>query len=46
MSQGRPVPPLHLTDEERTELERWTRRAKMSQALALRARVILGCAAE
>lgn len=45
MKRGRPIPPLQLTVEERAELERWTRRAKTSQALALRARMILGCAA-
>ncbi|MDT0347903.1 helix-turn-helix domain-containing protein, partial [Streptomyces litchfieldiae] len=27
-------------------LERWTRRAKSSQALALRARIVLACAGE
>jgi len=43
MALGRPIPPLHLTDAEREQLERWTRRAKTSQALALRARIILGC---
>lgn len=45
MVRGRPIPPLHLTEGERTELERWTRRAKTSQALALRARIVLECAA-
>lgn len=36
--------PLVLTAEERETLERWTRRAKTGQALALRARIILACA--
>lgn len=44
MHTGRPIPPLKLTEEERETLERWTRRAKTSQALARRARVVLGCA--
>ncbi len=33
-----------LTDEERETLVRWSRRAKSSQALALRCRIVLGCA--
>ena len=33
-----------LTDEERETLERWSRRAKSSQALAQRCRIVLGCA--
>ena len=41
---GRPVPPLILEDEERQILEQWARRPKTAQALALRARIILGCA--
>lgn len=43
MKKGRPTPPLTLTDEERMTLERWTRRSKTAQALALRARIVLGC---
>lgn len=43
MALGRPIPPLELTDDERADLERWTRRAKTAQALALRARIVLGC---
>ena len=35
---------LELTDEEREQLERWARRRKSSQALALRSRIVLGCA--
>jgi transposase len=39
------VAELTLTDEERETLVRWSRRAKSSQALALRCRIVLGCAA-
>jgi transposase len=42
---GRPVAELTLTDDERQTLERWARRAKSSQALAQRCRIVLGCAA-
>ena len=41
---GRPMPPLLLDDTERETLERWVRRPKTAQALALRARMILACA--
>ena len=41
---GRPKAPLILTDEERATLGRWSRRAKSSQALALRCRIVLACA--
>jgi transposase len=41
---GRPKAELVLTDEERTTLERWSRRAKSSQALAQRCRIVLACA--
>ncbi len=41
---GRPKAELMLTDEERGELTRWSRRAKSAQALALRARIVLECA--
>jgi transposase len=43
--QGRPLAPLQLTAEERETLARWTRRATTAQALALRARLVLACAA-
>jgi transposase len=43
MRTGRPMPPLVLTNEERMTLQRWTRRAKTCQSLALRARIVLGC---
>jgi transposase len=39
------VAELVLTDEERETLQRWARRAKSSQALAQRSRIVLGCAA-
>ncbi len=45
MAIGRPLLPLHLSKDERETLERWTRRRKTAQALALRARLILSCAA-
>ena len=41
---GPKLPELTLTDEERDTLERWTRRASSSQALALRSRIVLACA--
>ena len=44
MAIGRPMPPLLLDDTERETLERWVRRPKTAQALALRARMILACA--
>jgi transposase len=44
MRKGRPTPALTLTADERETLERWTRRPKTNQALAQRARIILGCA--
>ena len=33
-----------LTEQERAQLVRWSRRAKSSQALALRSRIVLACA--
>src|SRR5215213_142622 len=41
---GRPTAPLTLTDEERETLTRWSRRAKSSQVLAMRCRIVLACA--
>jgi transposase len=41
---GRPKAQLILSDVERQTLQRWTRRAKTAQALALRARIVLACA--
>jgi len=42
---GRPKAELVLTDEEREQLTRWSRRAKTSQVLALRSKIVLACAA-
>jgi len=44
--RGRPTSDVVLTDEERDTLERWARRPKSSQALALRCRIVLACADE
>jgi transposase len=41
---GRPKVELVLSDEERATLTRWSRRAKSSQVLAMRARIVLACA--
>jgi transposase len=41
---GRPKAELTVTDQERATLERWARRPKSAQALALRARIVLACA--
>jgi transposase len=41
---GRPTAAIELSDNERETLERWTRRHTSSQALALRSRIVLGCA--
>ena len=41
MPRGRPRVALQLTDTDRQVLERWVRRRKTAQALALRARIIL-----
>src|SRR4051794_15638629 len=45
MRTGRPTAELRLTTEEREALERWVHRPKSAQALALRSRMILLCAA-
>jgi transposase len=37
--------PLELTDDERQALSAWSRRRKTAQALALRSRIVLRCAA-
>src|SRR5688572_21766336 len=44
MKKGRPLPELVLSVAENNQLVEWTRRHKTSQALALRSRIILGCA--
>jgi transposase len=41
---GRPKAELVLTDAERAQLVRWSRRPKTAQALALRSRIVLACA--
>src|SRR2546423_5418763 len=41
---GRPKAELRLTTEERETLVRWSRRAKSSQALAQRCKIVLACA--
>jgi transposase len=42
--RGRSRAGLVLSDDERETLTRWSRRAKSSQALALRSRIVLACA--
>jgi hypothetical protein len=42
---GRPTKPIVLADDERDKLQQWERRPKTSLRLALRARIVLGCAA-
>jgi transposase len=44
MRTGRPTEPLVLGGDEKATLEGWTRRRKSAQSLALRARIVLGCA--
>src|SRR5512146_3048736 len=41
---GRPKAELMLTDEERSQLLRWARKASSSQALALRSKIVLKAA--
>ena len=41
---GRPTAVIVLTDDEREVLERWARRPKSAQALALRCRIVLAAA--
>lgn len=43
MAKGRPKAELILSDEECEVLERWSRRPKSSQQLALRSRIVLAC---
>lgn len=43
-NKGRPKAPLVLADKERETLERWARRPKSAQSLALRCRIVLACA--
>jgi DeoR/GlpR family transcriptional regulator of sugar metabolism/transposase len=42
---GRPKACLELSAAERTQLTRWARQGRTGQALALRARIVLACAA-
>jgi transposase len=46
MRTGRPTPAVELIEEERATLERWVRRPTTAQALAQRARIVLGAAAD
>ncbi|SDM12439.1 Winged helix-turn helix, partial [Lentzea albidocapillata subsp. violacea] len=41
---GRPPAEVTLTEQERETLQRWARRAKSSQVLAQRCRIVLACA--
>jgi transposase len=42
--RGRPTVEVELNDDERDTLERWARRPKSEQSLALRCRIVLACA--
>ncbi|MCG5221193.1 IS630 family transposase [Streptosporangium sp. KLBMP 9127] len=41
---GRPKTPVTLSADERATLERWARRSKSSQVLAMRSKIVLACA--
>jgi transposase len=41
---GRPKAELTVTDQERETLQRWARRPKSAQQLALRSKIVLACA--
>jgi transposase len=41
---GRPKAELTISDDERSTLQKWARRSKSSQVLALRAKIVLSCA--
>jgi len=43
MALGRPTKPLNVTPAEREKLTMLARRPKSSQAIAMRARIVLGC---
>ena len=43
--RGRPTVEITLSAEERATLERWARRHSSAQALALRSKIVLACAA-
>ena len=42
--RGRPLAPLTLDDADQETLERWVKRPKTAQALAMRARIVLRAA--
>lgn len=42
--RGPALAELHLSDDERAQLERWVRRRKVAQDLVLRSRIVLECA--
>src|ERR1044071_6675708 len=44
MRTGRPKRPLEIVDADREKLTMIARRPKSAQALAMRARIVLGCA--
>ena len=44
MANGRAIPPVILSADERATLERWARRPTTAQALAMRARIVLASA--
>ena len=44
MRRGRPKADLALNETDREILDRWSRRPKTAQALALRSRIVLRCA--
>ena len=44
LNVGAPKAALELTEDERATLQRWARRPKSLQALALRSRIVLACA--
>ena len=46
MRRGPKIEPIRLSTEENNRLVEWTRRHKTSQALALRARIVLACQAD
>ena len=41
MSRGRKLPPLLLSDEQRKQLQAWTRSTSMPRGLVVRARIVL-----
>src|ERR1700733_7368083 len=43
MAMGRPTKPLAVTAEKKDKLTIWARRPKSAQAMAMRARIVLGC---